>query len=320
MANLENNSISGEMPAPNLTDLSGTGAFRNSMIGAGTSGSLASLQAGHVLGGRFAILKQIGTGGMGAVYQAHDRNRGDDIAIKVMLPELVSSDIAKQRFVNEAKVAIKLAHQNIVNTYDVLTDGAYLFITMELLEGRSLRQDLEARKRANRPYTEAEALEITYALCDALEYAHDYTVHRDIKPENIWITSKGRVKLMDFGLARMLNGSQMSQTTSGLGTAYYVAPEQLVGSKELDGRADQYSLGIMLYELLAGQVPAGRAQSVRQLRNDVSAVVSDAIDRALSSNPQDRYPNMRTFADVLRGTNQSAGQASPKVIKLLIRH
>jgi serine/threonine protein kinase len=118
----------------------------------------------------------------------------------------------------------------------------------------------------------------------------------------------------------MLNGSQMSQTTSGLGTAYYVAPEQLVGSKELDGRADQYSLGIMLYELLAGQVPAGRAQSVRQLRNDVSAVVSDAIDRALSSNPQDRYPNMRTFADVLRGTNQSAGQASPKVIKLLIRH
>lgn len=276
----------------------------------GGLGSLAGLQAGHVLGGRFTILKQIGMGGMGAVYQAHDLNRGDDLAIKVMLPELVSSDDARQRFINEAKIAIKLAHQNIVNTYDVLTEGAYLFITMELLEGRSLRQDIETRKRGNRPYTEAEALEITHALCDALEYAHDYTVHRDIKPENIWLTTKNRVKLMDFGIARMLNGSQMSQSTSVLGTAYYMAPEQLTGSQMVDRRADQYALGVMLYELLTGQVPTGRSKSVRQQRQDVSAAVSDAIDCALSPNPQDRYPDIRTFASALKGAKQRAGQTS----------
>lgn len=284
-----------------------TDPFSTGTSGTDTPGT--GLQAGHVLGGRFEIRRQIGIGGMGVVYQAYDRNRKDDIAIKVMLPGLIASEAAKQRFINEAMIAIKLAHQNIVNTYDVLSEGAYLYITMELLEGRSLRQDMEAKKRTNRPYTEADALEIAHALCDALEYAHDFTTHRDIKPENIWLTRKDRVKLMDFGIARMLNGSQVHQSTSVLGTAYYMAPEQLSGSRDVDNRADQYALGVMLYELLTGQVPTGRSKSVRQQRADVSAAVSDAIDRALEPDPQDRYPDMRAFANALCGVRQSASQA-----------
>jgi serine/threonine protein kinase len=284
--------------------------FSTGTSGAGSQRASASLQAGHVLGGRFEIRRQIGMGGMGVVYQAYDRNRKDDIAIKVMLPGLTSSEPAKQRFINEAMIAIKLAHQNIVNTYDVLSEGEYLYITMELLEGRSLRQDMEAKKRTNRLYTEAEALEMAHALCDALEYAHDFTTHRDIKPENIWLTRKDRVKLMDFGIARMLNGSQVHQSTSVLGTAYYMAPEQLSGSRNVDNRADQYSLGVMLYELLTGQVPTGRSKSVRQQRGDVSAVVSDAIDRALEPDPQDRHPDMRAFANALGGVKQSVSQTN----------
>jgi len=286
------------------------GSFHTGASDASGIGSFAGLQAGHVLGGRFEIRRQIGIGGMGAVYQAYDRNRRDDIAIKVMLPGLTSSDAAKQRFINEAMVSIKLAHQNIVNTYDVLSEGSNLYITMELLEGRSLRQDIEARKRTNRPYTEAEALKIAHALCDALEYAHDFTIHRDIKPENIWLTRNDKVKLMDFGIARMLNGSQVHQSTSVLGTAYYMAPEQLNGSRNVDSRSDQYALGVMLYELLTGQVPTGRSKSVRQQRTDVSAAVSDAIDRALEPDPQDRYSDMRSFADALDGAKQSAGQTN----------
>ncbi len=272
MANPENLSVPQGQSNTNLAYLPSADLFRTGIPGIGGAGTFANLQAGYVLGDRFEIRKQIGIGGMGAVYQAYDRNRKDDIAIKVMLPELTFNEVAKQRFINEAMISIKLAHQNIVNTYDVLSEGAYLYITMELLEGRSLRQDIETRKRTNRPYTEAEVLEIVSALCDALEYAHEFTIHRDIKPENIWLTKKDRVKLMDFGIARILNGSQIHQSTSVMGTAYYMAPEQLTGSRDVDSRADQYALGVLLYELLTGQVPTGRSKSVRQLRKDVSAV------------------------------------------------
>lgn len=297
--------------ASNISYMPGADPTRASKQELTAAEAFANLQPGHLIAGRFEIRKQIGVGGMGAVYRTHDRNRNDDIAIKVMLPELAANEAAKQRFISEAQISIKLSHQNIVNTFDVLSDGAFLFITMELLEGRSLRQDIETRKRLRKPYSEAEALGIVRPLCDALEYAHDYTIHRDVKPENVWLTTKDKVKLMDFGIARMLNGSQVNKSTSVLGTAYYMAPEQLVPSREVDHRADQYALGVMLYEMLTGQVPTGRSKAVKQLRPDVSAVVSDAVDKALEPDPDDRFADVRSFAEALGGATHAVESKKP---------
>ncbi len=288
----------------NVSYIPGTGATSANNSDGGGAADFSSLQTGYLILGRFEIRKQIGLGGMGAVYRAYDGNQDDDIAIKVMLPGLASDEAARQRFMNEARISIKLAHQNIVNTFDVLYDGAFMFITMELLEGKSLRQDMDDRRKLRRPYSEEEALAIARPLCDALEYAHEYTVHRDVKPENVWLTNRGKVKLMDFGIARTLVGSQVGRSTSVLGTAYYMAPEQLVASKEVDPRADQYALGVMLYELLTGQVPTGRSKAVKELRDDVNPSISDAIDRALEPNPDDRFPDVQMFGAALDGAKQ----------------
>lgn len=277
------------LSATRLADLPGASAYQTSAGGEGTSVQIASLQAGHVLAGRFRVEEQIGAGGMGAVYRAHDALRGEDIALKVMLPGLLASEQAKQRFMNEAKIALRLRHPGIVSVYDVQADGAYLFLTMELLQGRTLREAMEERKRAGTPCSEAEALEVIRPLCEALSYAHQYTVHRDVKPENVWLGSDGSIKLMDFGIARVLSGSQMTQTAAVMGTAYYMAPEQLTGAHDVDHRADQYALGVMLYEMLTGRIPAGRIEPLGVSRPDLSDSLALAADRALAGRADDRF-------------------------------
>jgi serine/threonine protein kinase/cyclophilin family peptidyl-prolyl cis-trans isomerase len=287
------------LSATMMADLPGAHPYQTALGTGGNMAQIASLQPGHVLSNRFEIKAQIGAGGMGAVYRAHDRNRGEDIAVKVMLPGLISSDVAKQRFLNEAKIAIKLGHQHIVNTYDVQIDGAYIFITMELLEGTNLRQLMTEKKQQHQQWEEKEVLDIIRPLCEALTYAHRFTIHRDIKPENVWINRDGSIKLMDFGIARLMTDSQMTQTSAVLGTAYYMAPEQLVGAKGVDHRADQYSVGVMVYELLTERIPTGRFKQINEIRDDISQGLSDAVDKALAGHPEDRYENMAAFAQGL---------------------
>ena len=260
-----------------------------------------ALRIGDVLANRYQIKELIGAGGMGAVYRAFDQNRQQEIAIKVLLPHLVKSDKARERFLNEARLSSDLSHPNIVNVYDVQFDGDYAFITMELLEGQNLRAYLDNLKAVRQEIEVEEAVRIVSALCDALSYAHETTVHRDIKPENIWLTEDGKVKLMDFGIARVMSASHATKTGTAMGTAYYMAPEQLKGSGEIDARADQYSLGVLLYEMLAGEIPAGRVKSLFELRKDVSKKMSDSIDKALSSDRKDRYQSLRYFSKGIIG-------------------
>ncbi len=205
------------------------------------------LAAGQVLAERYEIKEQIGAGGMGAVYQAYDRTKGQDIAIKVMLPSLVNNERAKSRFMDEARVSTQLSHPNIVNVYDVQQDGTYVFLTMELLHGQDLRSLMASRQLSQQRFDQTEAQDIAQTLCSALQYAHKSTVHRDIKPENIWVTEDGDIKLMDFGIARVMSNSQRTESGVVSGTAYYMAPEQLKGTSKVDGRADIYALGILLY-------------------------------------------------------------------------
>jgi serine/threonine protein kinase len=283
-----------------LADLPGGDAFDTASGTGGNRAQILSLKPGDKLSGRFEIQQQIGAGGMGVVYRALDTNRDEAIALKVMQPGLLSNDGAKQRFMSEAKIAIGLSHPHIVKTFDVQKDGAYLYLTMELLQGQSLREAMTQRKQAGREWALDEVIGIATSLCEALSYAHKLTIHRDLKPENVWLAKDGQAKLMDFGIAKLLSGSQLTQTSTVMGTAYYMAPEQLQGARDIDHRADQYAVAVMIYELLTGKVPTGRFKSVIELCDDVGAPLSGVIDRALASQPEERFESMAVFAEQLR--------------------
>ena len=262
--------------------------------------SISTIKPGDSLSGRFEIKEQIGVGGMGVVYRALDHNRDEDIAIKVMLPGLLNNSSAIQRFRNEAKIAISLAHPHIVKTFDVNQDGNYLYLTMELLQGRSLRTEIERRKQAKQGWSVAEVITIADTVCQALSYAHKKTIHRDIKPDNIWLDEEDQAKLMDFGIAKLMSISQMTRTCTAMGTAYYMAPEQMLDARDVDHRADQYSVAVLIYELLTGRVPAGVIKSVHEVRRDVSKALSDIIMQALASLPEERFESCAAFAEQLR--------------------
>ncbi|MEE2653857.1 MAG: TonB family protein [Pseudomonadota bacterium] len=259
-----------------------------------------SFDVGHVLAQRYTIKELIGQGGMGAVYRAHDKNRDEDIAIKILLPSLTNNERALSRFLDEARISSKLSHANIVNVYDVQSDGDLYFLTMELLEGQDLRQVMENQKLVGRPMAIEDIKGYLSQICEGLAAAHEHTVHRDIKPENIWLCDDGRIKLMDFGIAQLQSTSRRTQTGAAMGTAYYMAPEQLKGLKDIDGRADQYAVGVLAYELLTGEVPAGAIEPVEALRKDIPKGMAAAIMRALSPRPESRFESIPLFAEAVQ--------------------
>jgi len=244
------------------------------------------LHPGDTLASRYEIRQVIGAGSIGAVYRAYDRSRNHEIAIKALVPGLIHSEPIRERFLNEAQISVRLSHPNIVSVFDVATDGGLHFLTMELLQGRTLREELQRRG----PLEVDEVRKIGATLSKALSYAHEFTIHRDVKPENIFVCEDGTLKLMDFGIARDI----------AVGTAEYMAPEQRVGARDLDHRADQYSLAVVLYELLAGHVPTGHAKSVREVCKGVSRGVSAVLDRALQADRDDRFPDMASFSKGLK--------------------
>jgi len=272
------------------------------------------IRQGDLLARRYEVRRRVGVGGMGAVFAAYDRNRNKEIALKVMLPALVSSESARERFMSEGRVASELSHPEIVNVFDVQHEGPYYFLTMELLSGRTLREEMEARKREKRTFSVKEACTVGAALCEALGYAHKYTVHRDVKPENVFLCEDGTLKLMDFGIARLLNPAQLTMTGVSMGTAYYMSPEQLRGSREVDGRTDQYSVGVLIYEMLTGLVPVGMVQPLRSARRDVPGPLAAAITRALSPHPAERLASMDEFAEAFARARHDRGPLIRRVV------
>ena len=266
----------------------------------GASTATVNLKAGQLLANRYEIKEQVGAGGMGAVYRALDKTTGKEIALKVLLPALLKNERARERFLDEARISQQLSHPNIVNVFDVQQDGDFFFLTMELLEGQDLRQVMENRKLARQPFEVEEVLEILDPLCEALAYAHEYTVHHDIKPENIWIGEDGKLKVMDFGIARVQSTSQRTQTGAAMGTAYYMAPEQLKGQKDIDGRADLYSVAVMAYELLSGEVPAGMIEPLQSQRKGISKKLAQAIHQGLATKPANRFADITAFQTALQ--------------------
>ena len=290
-----------------IADLPLAQAAYTRSTGGGPAANLGiALKPGQTIAGRYELHAQIGAGGMGAVFSAFDRNRDKDIAIKVLLPQMLSSPNARERFLREARVASEMSHPNIATVFDVQKDGAYCFLTMELLNGQNLRTYLKNLKVLRKEMAVDDALRIVDQVCQALAYAHEKTVHRDIKPENIWLTDDGKAKVMDFGIALLTSSTHALETMMSAGTPYYMAPEQLAGLGGVDGRADQYAVAVMLYEMLSGQVPTGRIDSLKKVRKDVPAAVSDAVDKALSQKPANRYASMPEFREALFRSRLSA--------------
>ena len=213
---------------------------------AGSSGG-ELLQAGSIFAGRYEVKEVLGAGGMGVVYRAFDRELGELVAIKTLRPDTVAGDpVALERFKQEIRLARKIAHRNVVRTYDLgEVDGQY-YLTMEYVEGTSLKALIESRGRLPAPVT----LTIGKQLCRALEVAHEQgVIHRDIKPQNIVVGPGGFLKVMDFGIARLANppkGKGLTQAGMAIGTPDYMSPEQLSGM-ELDPRSDLYSTGVVLF-------------------------------------------------------------------------
>ncbi len=206
---------------------------------------------GSVLGERYEIIEQIGGGGMAVVFKARDKFLGRQVAVKVLKTDFLGDDNFVRRFRREAQAAASLSHPNIVAIYDVGETKGFHYIVMEYVDGRTLKD--KVRKEA--PLPVGEAVRIAWQICDALEHAHqNRIIHRDIKPHNILLTSEGRVKVTDFGIARAVGGATLVHTGTIMGSAHYFSPEQARGGFT-DEKSDLYSLGVVLYEMVTGRVP-----------------------------------------------------------------
>ncbi|PYP02366.1 MAG: hypothetical protein DMD57_11270 [Gemmatimonadetes bacterium] len=269
------------------------------------------------LAGRYALERELGRGGMAVVFLAHDSRHDRVVAIKVLRQE-VAAALGAERFLREIQIAAKLHHPHILPLYDSGTAADLLYYVMPYVEGKSLRERLDHETQL--PLD--DALTITRQVAGALAYAHQHdVVHRDIKPENILLES-GEAVVADFGIARAISaagGDKLTHTGIAIGTPLYMSPEQATGVGALDGRSDVYSLGCVLYEMLAGHPPfsGGTAQAIlarhaldpvprlRTARGTVSGAVAEALDRALAKAPADRYATALQFAEALGGSGRS---------------
>ncbi|MCX5684515.1 MAG: serine/threonine-protein kinase [Planctomycetota bacterium] len=234
------------------------------------------------------ILELLGQGGMGAVYKARQPGLDRLVALKILPPGMGADPAFAERFTREARSLARLNHPNVVAVYDFGQAGDLYYFLMEYIDGVNLRE----MQRAHR-LDPKQALEIVIKVCEALQYAHDEgIVHRDIKPENLLIDKKGRVKIADFGLAKLLGRAtaDFTLTSAGqvLGTPAYMAPEQVERPGVVDQRADIYSLGVVFYEMLTGELPLGRFQAPSQMVH-VDVRLDEVVLKALEKKPERRY-------------------------------
>ena len=260
---------------------------------------------------RYSIARELGSGGTALVFLARDLKHERPIAIKVLRPDIAMA-LGADRFLREIQLTARLAHPHILPLLDSGEAAGFLYYVMPYVPGESLRDRLERERQLPMD----EALQIAREVADALSYAHSNDiVHRDIKPENILLGS-GHALVTDFGIARAITvagGEQLTESGVAVGTPWYMSPEQSRGERMLDGRSDVYSLGCVLYEMLAGEPPyTGRTAqavvarrlaepvpSLRTLRETVPARVERAITKALAKAPADRFATARQFAEAL---------------------
>lgn len=319
MASNARASVSAQTPPPVSDDVTLADGSRSPVPISDSALKLVQLfPPGSLLGGRYEIIRVLGEGGMGAVYQARDRELDRLIALKVIRPELAGNAAILQRFKQELILARHVTHRNVVRIYDLGEADGIKFITMEYVDGEDLRSLLKLHGKL----PAKEAVHIVEQVCRALEAAHaEGVIHRDLKPQNIMRDKQGRIVVMDFGLARSLEANGMTQTGALVGTLEYMSPEQALGG-ELDQRSDLFAVGLIFYELLSGKVPykaetalaslmkrtQERAIPVSQIDSAVPKVLSKVVSRCLERDPTARYQHA---TDILK--QLQAWDANPNI-------
>ncbi len=260
------------------------------------------------------IIELVGQGGMGAVYRARQKQLDRLVALKILPPEVEQEAAFAERFTREARSLARLNHPNIVTVYDFghTAEGLYFFI-MEFVEGTDLRQVIRSNELSPK-----EALAIVPKICMALQFAHDEgIVHRDIKPENILLDKRGRVKIADFGLAKIVDSPAtvhtLTQAGQRMGTPHYMAPEQIEHPDQVDHRADIFSLGVVFYEMLTGELPLGRF-SPPSKKVHVDVRFDEVVLRTLEKEPERRYQHaseVRVDVETICSDKQAKTRFSP---------
>jgi TolB-like protein/Flp pilus assembly protein TadD/predicted Ser/Thr protein kinase len=273
---------------------------------------------------QYEIREELGRGGMGVVYKAHDTTLDRTVALKLVPEAKGASSEQRLRLLNEAKAAAGLNHPNICTVYEVGEDAGVQFIAIEYVEGHTLREYIERHRGEEPGLPVSEAAGIAAQIADALDEAHRRgIVHRDIKSENIMINARGQVKVMDFGLARLRGAARLTQSSSTVGTLAYMPPEAIQGG-EADARSDLFSLGAVLYEMVAGRLPfrgEHEASMMYSILNenpvplvdtlpDASPGLQHIIDRSLEKDPADRYQSASDMAIDLRRLKKDTGRVT----------
>jgi serine/threonine protein kinase len=265
---------------------------------------------GKTIGGKYKVLEQIGSGGMAMVYRGEHIYLKKPVAIKVMLPSFSEKPELVQRFLQEAEMASKLDHPNIVKIFDFGDEDGLLYLVMQFIDGDTLERILRHRGKISL----REAINITLQVLSALQYAHEKgLVHRDIKPGNVMINKEGRAYLLDFGIAVL--GGMGGEEKTAAGTPEYMAPEQFRG--RADRRSDLYSVGVMLYEMLTGKTPFQDAKDIYELQHrilrdpipptGIDPEIDAILEKALSKLPSQRFQSAKEFADALLSLEEAKG-------------
>ncbi|HYW52201.1 MAG TPA: serine/threonine-protein kinase, partial [Gemmatimonadaceae bacterium] len=291
-----------------------------------TSGDPLRDRLAAALAPAYTVEGELGRGGMSVVYRARDVRLRRDVAIKILPPELAFVSNVRERFMREAQTAAQLAHPNIVPIYGVEERDTLVWIVMALIEGETLG----ARLTREGKLSPSEAQRIMGSVVDALTYAHAQgVIHRDIKPDNI-LLERGtlRVLVTDFGIARAAEGdSRLTLTGVAVGTPTYMSPEQAMGDGDIDGRSDQYSLGVVGYQMLAGAPPFSANSTPALLLKQVSeplpslsaraasapTAMVTAIERALAKKPAERFATVKAFGEALRSTRPAPLHSPPAI-------
>ncbi|MBN1271530.1 MAG: protein kinase [Candidatus Aminicenantes bacterium] len=284
-----------------------------------------SLKVGEMFAGRYHVIEEVGRGGMGTVYKALDTEINEKVALKLLKPEIAADEKTIQRFRNELKVARKISHKNICRMYHLGKEQNTRFITMEFIPGEDLKTTIYRVGALNI----GKAIHITKQICEGLVEAHKTgIVHRDLKPQNIMIDKQGNARIMDFGIARSLVSEGITETGVMIGTPEYMSPEQVEG-KQIDQRSDIYSLGIILYEMVTGEVPfkgstpfsvaikhkSEMPREPRERNYQIPTALNNVILKCMEKNGEERYQSAEELKSVLENLERGLATTELEGVK-----